>query len=67
MLNRKRPGEGKMGNATVMDFIEIEDLVKAIRDRTYAEVKPEINEALRHFERAKYILIEMDAAHARES
>jgi len=54
-------------NATVDDFIEMEDRLKHLRDRTYGQVKPEINEALRHLERAKYILIEMEAAHERES
>lgn len=56
-----------MKTATVEDFIEMEERIKALRDGTYGQVKPEINEALRHLERAKYILIEMEAAHERES
>lgn len=51
--------------ATAKDFIEIEERLKSLRDHTYGEVKPEINEALLHIERAKYIIIEIEAARER--
>lgn len=52
---------------TVEDLNKIIEFIKDLRDITYSEIKPEINEALLHLERAKFILIELKASRARES
>ncbi|AGS80739.1 hypothetical protein LEP1GSC050_0069 [Leptospira phage vB_LbrZ_5399-LE1] len=53
-------------NITLDDFNKIIDSMKDLRDWMDGHVRPEINEALRHLERAKFIWIEIEAAHARE-